>query len=499
MSYLKHLTLGASVAALLAACSQPESDSDQPAATQAPAEAEVAAETEMAANDAVETESDRLNAWFQDVFDQGVADSPMYQTFLGMKTNYDQWDDPSPEEALRQYEQGREQHQYMLDNFDFDALDRSAQISWRLAEYNAARAEASRQWWDHGYTFTPRSGPHMNSPTFLINNHRVDTLEDAEAYIGRLRNMGAYMDQQIANSRRSAEMGVYTPRWTYQPMMATSRNIITGAPFDDSGEDSPLMGDFRRKVTALELGEEETNRLLEAAAAALNDVVAPVYGRLIALFEEQEAVANDDDGVWKHPQGGEYYNHLLNGYTTMDISAEEIHQLGVAEVARIHDEMRAIMTQVGFEGSLQEFFDFMRTDEQFYYPNTDEGRDAYLADATAMIDTMVETLPQMFNRGQWLAPRNLLCQPARYGADADLSDGSARLSRRRSGPSHAAGHHAGAGRHSGLPPVWRLHGLYRRLGTLHRVLPAGVRLLLRPVFQLWTAGDGAVARLSPRR
>ncbi|WP_412545693.1 DUF885 domain-containing protein [Maricaulis sp. MIT060901] len=398
MSYLKHLTLGASVAALLAACSQPEAADDQNAATNAPAETAAEAETQTAANEAVETESDRLNAWFQEVFDQGVAESPMYQTFLGMKTNYDQWDDPSPEEQLRQYEQGREQHQYMLDNFDFDALDRSAQISWRLAEYNNARAEAGRQWWDHGYTFTPRSGPHMNAPTFLINNHRVDTTEDAEAYIGRLRNMGAYMDQQIANSRRSAELGVYTPRWTYQPMIATSRNIITGAPFDESGEDSPLMGDFRRKVTALELGEEETNRLLAEASAAMTEVVAPVYGRLISLFEEQEAVASEDDGVWKHPQGGEYYNHLLNGYTTMDISAEEIHQLGVAEVERIHDEMRAIMTQVGFEGSLQEFFEFMRTDEQFYYPNTDEGRDAYLADATAMIDTMVETLPQMFNR-----------------------------------------------------------------------------------------------------
>jgi uncharacterized protein (DUF885 family) len=322
----------------------------------------------------------------------------MYQTFLGMKTNYDQWDDPSPEEELRQYERGREQHAYMLANFDFDALDRSAQISWRLAEYNNARAEAGRQWTDHGYTFTPRSGPHMNTPTFMINNHRVDTLEDAEAYIGRLRNMGAYLDQHIANSRRSAELGVYTPRWTYQPMIATSRNIITGAPFDESGEDSPLMGDFRRKVTALELSEEDTNRLLDEAAAALTEIVAPAYGRIIALFEEQEAVANDDDGVWKHPQGDEYYNHLLNGYTTMDISAEEIHQLGVAEVDRIHNEMRAIMTQVGFEGSLQDFFEFMRTDEQFYYPNTDEGRDAYLADATAMIDTMVETLPQMFNR-----------------------------------------------------------------------------------------------------
>lgn len=397
MSYLKHLTLGVSVAALLTACSQPASDDTAQDSAAAPAESAMS-EAAAPAADAVETETDRLNVWFQQVFDEGVAESPMYQTFLGMKTNYDQWDDPSPEEELRQYERGREQHAYMQANFDFDALDRSAQISWRLAEYNNARAEAGRQWTDHGYTFTPRSGPHMNTPTFMINNHRVDTLEDAEAYIGRLRNMGPYLDQHIANSRRSAELGVYTPRWTYQPMIATSQNIISGAPFDDSGEDSPLMGDFRRKVTALELSEEESNRLLGEAAAALTEVVAPAYGRIIALFEEQEAVANDDDGVWKHPQGSEYYNHLLNGYTTMDISAEEIHQLGVAEVARIHDEMRAIMTQVGFEGSLQDFFDFMRTDEQFYYPNTDEGRDAYLADATAMIDTMVETLPQMFNR-----------------------------------------------------------------------------------------------------
>lgn len=398
MSYLKHLTLGVSVAALLTACSQPAADDTAQDSAAAPAAESAMNDATTAASDAVETESDRLNAWFQQVFDEGVAESPMYQTFLGMKTNYDQWDDPSPEEELRQYERGREQHAYMLANFDFDALDRSAQISWRLAEYNNARAEAGRQWTDHGYTFTPRSGPHMNTPTFMINNHRVDTLEDAEAYIGRLRNMGAYLDQHIANSRRSAELGVYTPRWTYQPMIATSRNIITGAPFDESGEDSPLMGDFRRKVTALELDEAETNRLLDEAAAALTEVVAPAYDRIIALFEEQEAVANDDDGVWKHPQGDEYYNHLLNGYTTMDISAEEIHQLGVAEVERIHDEMRAIMTQVGFEGSLQDFFEFMRTDEQFYYPNTDEGRDAYLADATAMIDTMVETLPQMFNR-----------------------------------------------------------------------------------------------------
>ncbi|WP_300532101.1 DUF885 family protein [Maricaulis sp.] len=394
MSLIKRLALGASIAVLVTACSQPADDDANTAA--APA-AETASPAPEAASEAAETETARLNAWFEQVFQDGIARSPMYQTFLGMKTNYDQWGDASPEFQQEGYEIGQQNYQYMLENFDFDQLDASAQISWRLFERNALRSQEGQRWLDHGYTFTPRSGPHMNTPTFLINNHRVDTLEDAEAYIGRLNGMGDYLDQNIANARRSAEIGVYTPRWTYQPMIETSRNVISGAPFDDSAEDSPLMGDFRRKVTALELSEEETARLIGEAEAALTGVVQPAYERIIALFEEQEAVASEDDGVWKHPDGAEFYNYLLNGYTTMDISAEEIHQIGLSEVARIHGEMQAIMDQVGFEGSLQDFFEFMRTDEQFYYPNTDEGRQRYLDEATALINTMTETLPQMFN------------------------------------------------------------------------------------------------------
>jgi uncharacterized protein (DUF885 family) len=404
---ISNLIVGVSALALLAGCGATEDETL--ASDAAPAETAVAetagaetatmteaspADVEQAAGE--ETESDRLNAWFQDAFERNVARSPMTQTFLGMKTNYDQWSDASPEFALEGFEMGQADLAHMRETFDFDALDDSAQLSWRLFEYNAERAAEGQRWVDHGYTFTPRSGPHMNAASFLINNHRVDTVEDAEAYIGRLRNLPTYMDQNIANSRRSAELGVLTPAWTYEPMIATARNIITGAPFDD-GEASPLLADFTGKVEGLELDEAETARLIAEAEAALTEAVAPAYGRLIALFEEQAEVATDDDGVWKHPDGGEFYNFLLNGYTTMDLSAEEIHQLGVAEVARIHDEMRGIMEQVGFEGSLQDFFEFMRTDEQFYYPNTDEGRADYLADATALIDTMTETLPQMFN------------------------------------------------------------------------------------------------------
>ncbi len=392
---ISHWTAGVSALALLTACNAAEDtalESDaMPAETAA---TETMADAETASME--ETESDRLNAWFQDVFDRNVARSPMTQTYLGMKTNYDQWSDASPEYAQEGFELGQADLAHMQATFDFDALDDSAQLSWRLFEYNAERAQEAQRWNDHGYTFTPRSGPHMNAASFLINNHRVDTAEDAQAYIGRLRNLPTYLDQNIANSRRSAELGVLTPQWTYEPMIATARNIISGAPFDD-GEASPLLADFTGKVEALDIDDADKARLISEAEAALIEAVAPAYGRVIALFEEQAEVATEDDGVWKHPDGGEFYNFLLNGYTTMDLSAEEIHQLGVSEVARIQDEMRGIMEQVGYEGSLQDFFEFMRTDEQFYYPNTDEGRAEYLAEATSLIDTMTETLPQMFN------------------------------------------------------------------------------------------------------
>lgn len=393
---LKPWLAGVSALALLAACSQPADDSTVDAAT---AGETAAAETPApAAGDvAMETESDRLNAWFEQVFEDGLNRYPQFQTHLGRKTNYGEWNDASAEYAEETYRIGRANLEYMRSNFDFDALDENAQLSWRLFEYDAEREELSWRWRDHGYTFTPRSGPHMNAPTFLINNHRVDTAEDAQAYIQRLNGMGEYLDQNIAASRRSFDLGVFTPLWTYEPMIETARNIITGAPFDDSGADSPLMADIRGKIAALELDEAESSRLLAEAEAALVDVVGPAYERVIALFEEQAAAATEDDGIWKHPDGGEFYNHLLNGYTTMDLSAEEIHQLGLQEVERIHGEMRAIMAEVGFEGSLQDFFDFMRTDSQFYYENTDEGRERYLSEATALIDTMRETLPQMFH------------------------------------------------------------------------------------------------------
>jgi uncharacterized protein (DUF885 family) len=399
MTRLPSFLTSVSLAALLAACSPASTGPDTQDAANDVADA---AANDNGGNDTSDddtdvTDAERLNAWFETVYEAGVERSPVTQTFLGRRTNYDQWNDVSPEFAEESLQIAENNLAEMRSSFDYDSLDESAQISWRMFERSAERAIEGRRWQDHGYIFTPRGGPHSFVASFLIGQHRVESQSDAEAYVGRLNGVGDYLDQSMANARRAYDMGVQTARWTYAPMVETSRNIITGHPFDDSGVDSPIMADFRRKVTDLALSEDESTRLISEAELALTTVLQPAYERMIAMFEEMEAGASDNDGAWTMPDGGEYYAFMLEGYTTTDMTPEDIHNLGLAEVERIHGEMRDIMEQVGFEGSLQDFFEFMRTDEQFYYPNTDEGRDAYLADATTLIDNMRNALPAYFN------------------------------------------------------------------------------------------------------
>ena len=149
-------------------------------------------------------------------------------------------------------------------------------------------------------------------------------------------------------------------------------------------------------MAALPLTEHEQKLLLDEARVALITSVGPAYRSLISFLQQLEQQAGTDDGVWRFPDGAAFYQNRLARMTTTDYSAEQIHQLGLKQVERIHGEMRQIMQQVGFAGDLAEFFVFMREAPQFYYPDTEEGRAAYLAEATAVIDHMRTRLDELF-------------------------------------------------------------------------------------------------------
>lgn len=350
---------------------------------------------------AQQTESERLYAWFQQVFEAEIARSPQVRTYLGMigGPGYGEWDDTSDAAIEENFERSQGYARTMQERFDREALTDQAKISYDfflVQAENEARQHAVRE---SRYAFSPMGDEIAGMATFMINNHAVTEEAHAEAYISRLSGMDEQIDILTERALERAENGVRLPLFAYPRLTASANSLITGAPFETEGEPSAIYTDFADKVAALDLDEAREEELLSEARAALTGEVRPAIERYIAALAEMEAEADERAGVWKLPNGEAAYAASLAQFTTFpDMTAEEIHQTGLSEVERIHGEMRAIMDQVGFEGSLADFFEFMRTDPQFQLPNTDEGRQEYLDRATAVIEDVMAVAPDYFDR-----------------------------------------------------------------------------------------------------
>jgi uncharacterized protein (DUF885 family) len=334
-----------------------------------------------------------FDAWGQ----KQLATSPTAKTFRGIRdTDYGKWDDDSPAAREARFKRGQEALAEMRRRFDPARLTGQSLLSYQLFERQMERQAAAWRYRDFGYTFDQMNGAQSELPAFLINQHRVASVAEAEAYISRLKGVGTALDQAMAQAGASEKIGVVPPRWTFPYVIADSRNIITGAPFGP-GEDSPLWADFKGKVEKLDAPQAEKDRLLADGKAALTGSVKPAYERLIAFAEAQARRAPEGDGVWRFKDGDKYYAERLAFYTTTDLTAAQIHQLGLEQVARIHNEMREVQKRIGFQGSLQDFFKYMRERPENYYPNTAEGRARYLAETDKALKAMAEKLPQYFS------------------------------------------------------------------------------------------------------
>ena len=347
-----------------------------------------------------QSEDARLNAFFEEAFQARIALSPQSMTSLGIKTDYDRLDDTTDAAAERSLALAEAQLATMKSSFDYDALSPQSQLSWRLFEHGVVQARLSNQWRDWGYQFAANGNPTTGLPVFMINNHRIDSVSDAEAYVARLIEAERVMGEITDTLRRRAARGVISPAFVFEPSIANTRAIITGAPFDD-GADNPVWADFQRKVGALQADDATKARLLDEGRAALTGPWRRGYETVLAALAEvqvqAEAMPNRNDGVWRLPDGEAYYNARLQLSTTTDLTADQIHQIGLDEVERIHGEMAVIMRQVGFTGTLQEFFAFLKTDPRFQYPNTPEGKEQYLADSRAFIAQVMAAAPQWFS------------------------------------------------------------------------------------------------------
>ncbi|MFN3389258.1 MAG: DUF885 domain-containing protein, partial [Allosphingosinicella sp.] len=331
-------------------------------------------------------------------FDEAVAQSPETLTSLGMKTNYDRLDDYTDADAVRSRELAEAQLARMKAEFDYEALSPAGKLSYRLLENNVLRGREQFKWRDYNFPMSTNGSPAGSLPVFLINQHRVDSVADAESYVSRIRETERVMGEISQRVRAQADKGIVAPRFNFAPVRADAKKVITGAPFEAGAADGTLLADFRKKVDALDAPADVKARLIADASEALSGPFRRGVNTMLATLDAVEPRAKGNDGAWSLPDGDAYYAARLKSYTTTDLSADEIHRIGLAEVERIHGEMEAIKRRVGFTGSLQDFFAHIKNGAQFKYPNTAEGREQYLADARAYIDQVMAVAPKWFGR-----------------------------------------------------------------------------------------------------
>jgi uncharacterized protein (DUF885 family) len=344
----------------------------------------------------ITAESAKVKNFFQKSFDNGVDAYPEFQTRLGIKKDYGKLNDNSPAAEERDLKIHKEELVWLTDSVNVDALSKDVLLSYKLFKEGVENDIDDYKYRLHNYPVNQMFGAQSGKPAFLINMHRIDDISDAEAYISRLNGFNVYFNQLIENLKLRESIGITPPKFVYDKVVQDSENILVGSPFDETSKQSTLLLDFMGKVNKLEIDETSKSILEEQAKEALLGSVKPAYDGLISFMKEQKKRANSDHGAWKFPDGETFFNNALKRTTTTDLTANEIHEIGLSEVTRIQAEMDTIRKNVGFEGTLQDFFQFMKTDKKFYYSSDQNGKDAYLKEAVHLIDSMKTRLDEIF-------------------------------------------------------------------------------------------------------
>ena len=344
-------------------------------------------------------EDTRLTAFLNAEFAQDLKLRPQLATRLGKKEGEDRLDDISDAGQLQRLEARRASVARMKAQFDRSKLSPAGQTNYDIWETELQRAELQykfRRYQPPFYSFLYSA--HAQLPDFMINTHTLGDSSDMRAYNARLKAIPAVLDTAIAQSKLSDAAGVRAPKFQVERVIDGSKTLISGAPFEE-GKDSPLWADAKAKVGKLQsLGKVTQSEADALLADARGSIVGlkPAYQRVIAWAEgELPTAPGGRAGAISLPGGADWYAAALKINTTLDLTAEQIHEIGRREVARIEGEQDALARQAGFADRNA----FYADREKRFPPQdyTDALRDEYLKRANAAIAHNRELLPQRFN------------------------------------------------------------------------------------------------------
>jgi uncharacterized protein (DUF885 family) len=345
----------------------------------------------------IKTESLKFNNALDSIYDVYVSMSPVSQAYEGIKDNYDQWGLYNDSVSEMYHNMAIADVAFVKENFNPEKLDKQSALTYRMWLNDNQEGIDNYKWRYHNYPVNQMFGSHKWFATFLMNVHQITNVKDAEDWIARVSKVDVKINELIDGLKKRNEKGIIAPKFVYPYVIQDCENLINGYPFERVEKVNPLLADFKMDLGKIDsLSDKTKNELISNAEVALLKVFQPAYLKLIEVVKETEALATEESGIWKLPQGEEYYKVSLKNTTTTEMTPQEIFDVGMSEIDRIHIEMEKIAENVGFEGDLYDFFDFMKNDKQFYYENTDAGRQAYLDKNIVLIDAMKARLDELF-------------------------------------------------------------------------------------------------------
>jgi len=339
-----------------------------------------------------------LNQLFEDIFQERVRNSPGLASSLGLdkgpnaalKSKFDT--DPYPVSRAKNLARNRRAIA-RLKAVSAATLSDPAKLNREVVIYSLETATAAPSRWNidsaqSPYTITQQDGSYFDIPDFLNTTHTIENAADAEAYLSRLQMFGKVLDNDTAEQRFQAGRGFLAPAWSIDLALGQMRKLR-----DVEAEKSTMVDSIATRTRNKGIAGDWARRATDIVAKT----VYPALDRQITAMEKLKPTTRPGDGAWRLTHGDAIYAEALRQATTTNFSPEEVHQMGLSQVADISSQIDAILkTQSYTHGSVGERLNALNKDPSQLYPNTDEGRAALLASLNAGVKAMYARLPRAF-------------------------------------------------------------------------------------------------------
>ena len=341
----------------------------------------------------------KLDALFDQFMKENLDASPITVTSLGLDTGARAYqkseiDDASlagnaKAKALTASQLAR------LKGFGRGSLGGADLVNYDVVLYGLESQDTANKKFQYGgtgsgapYILSQLTGSYQQGPSFLDNQHTIETKADADAYLARLADFSTLMDQETEVAKHDIALGVVPPDFVLVKTVLQMQQLRAPAP-----EKSPLADSVARRAKAKNIAGDYAGQ----AAKIIKEKVYPALDRQIALVKEMQKHAVHDAGVWRLPQGADYYRASLRNWATTDKSPQEIHQLGLDVVKDHTARIDTIMKAQGMtKGTVGERLRAMYKDPRYQYPNTDASKEQLITDLNAKVKQMQAMLPQYF-------------------------------------------------------------------------------------------------------